>query len=170
MAAQPGAARGTTLARIIRAPRRIIYQAFIDPQALMSWLPPAGMRGRIDAFDAREGGAYRMTLSHLRPDHLTRGKTTTHSDVVNGRFVTLIPDQRIVQQVEFASTDPAFAGVMTITWTFATVESGTKVTILCENAPAGIREADHLAGISSSLENLAAFTEGSAPPHGLERR
>jgi uncharacterized protein YndB with AHSA1/START domain len=78
---------------------------------------------------------------------------------VRGRFVALIPDERIVQQVQFESDDPAFAGTMTIEWTFAEVPGGTEVTVLCKNAPEGIRPDDHATGMRSALENLAAFTE-----------
>ena len=73
--------------------------------------------------------------------------------------MTLIPDGRIVQVIEFESEDPAFAGTMTVDWTLADVPGGTEVTILCENVPEGIRPDDHETGLRSTLENLAAFTE-----------
>jgi uncharacterized protein YndB with AHSA1/START domain len=148
----------TCVSRIIKAPRRTIYQAFINPEALVSWLPPRGMKGHIYVFDAREGGTYRMSLTYVAPDHSTRGKTSEHTDVVQGRFGELIPDERIVQLAEFESQDPAFAGPMTITWTLADVTGGTEVTILCENVPKGISTEDHETGLNSTLDNLAAFT------------
>ena len=46
-----------------------------------------------------------------------------------------------------------------MTWSLADVPGGTEVTIQCEDAPVGIRAADHEAGMRSALENLAAFTE-----------
>jgi uncharacterized protein YndB with AHSA1/START domain len=159
MATKSGQASSTRVSRIIKAPRRTIYQAFLDPQALVSWLPPAGMKGRVHEFDAREGGAYRMSLTYVESDHSPRGKTSDHTDVVRGQFAELIPHERIVQQVEFESKDPAFAGPMTITWSLVDVPGGTEVTVLCENAPEGIRPNDHEVGIRSTLENLAAFTE-----------
>jgi uncharacterized protein YndB with AHSA1/START domain len=154
-----GQERNTRVSRIIKAPRRAIYQAFLDPEALVSWLPPDTMKGHIYEFDAREGGAYRMSLTYLESDHATRGKTSEHTDVVRGRFLKLIPDEQIVQLIEFESEDPAFAGSMTLTWALADVSGGTEVTILCENVPEGIRTSDHEAGMRSTLENLAAFTE-----------
>jgi hypothetical protein len=54
------------------------------------------MTGRIDAFDPREGGAYRLTLIYNAKDGAPRGKTSEHTDVVRGRFLDLIPDERIV--------------------------------------------------------------------------
>ena len=87
------------------------------------------------------------------------GKTSEHSDVVEGKFLELVPDERVVQLVEFESENPAFVGAMTMTWSLAAVPGGTEVTILCENVPEGIRQEDHDAGLRSTLENLAAFTE-----------
>lgn len=159
MATQSGQKGSTRVSRIVKAPRRAIYQAFLDPEALVSWLPPAGMKGRVYEFDAREGGAYRMSLTYVESGHSPRGKTSEHTDVVRARFLELIPDERIVQLIEFESKDPAFARPMTIKWTLADVPGGTEVAIVCENVPAGIRQDDHEAGIRSTLENLAAFTE-----------
>ncbi|MBB6670369.1 SRPBCC family protein [Cohnella nanjingensis] len=150
--------RTDSATRVIQASPQTIYQAFIDPEALVSWLPPKGMKGHIQAFDAREGGAYQMSLTYIGTDH-TPGKTSEDADVVQGKFLELIPDERIVQFVEFESDDPAFAGGMTMTWALAAVPGGTQVTIVCQNVPEGIRKEDHDEGLRSSLENLAAFVE-----------
>lgn len=145
--------------RWIRASPGTIYRAFLDPGALLAWLPPDGMTARLDAFDPRPGGAYRMTLTYEAPDHAAPGKSSAHSDVVRGRFLELVPDERVVQSVEFESDDPAFAGRMTMTWSLAAASGGTEVTIACENVPPGIRPEDHDAGLRSSLANLAAYAE-----------
>jgi uncharacterized protein YndB with AHSA1/START domain len=134
----------------------------MDPDALVSWLPPKGMKARIDAYDPREAGTYRMVLTYDQPDHRAPGKTSEHSDVVRGRFLELVPNERIVQLVEFESEDPAFAGEMKMTWTLTAVPGGTNVALRCENVPAGIRHEDHEAGFRSTLENLAVFTEGQS--------
>ncbi|MFP3920419.1 MAG: SRPBCC family protein [Dichotomicrobium sp.] len=154
-----GKGRTDSASRLVRASPSAIYRAFVDPAALASWLPPAGMKGRVDAFDATEGGAFRITLMYESQEHVAPGKTSDHADVVRGRFVELVPGERIVQQVEFESANPAFAGIMTITWRLAAVAEGTDVTVLCENVPEGIRREDHETGLRSSLANLAAFTE-----------
>jgi uncharacterized protein YndB with AHSA1/START domain len=151
--------RTDSASRVIMASPQIIYKAFIEPENLVSWLPPKGMKGHIYEFDARDGGAYRMSLTYEATDHSALGKTSEHADVVQGRFLKLVPDERIVQLFEFESEDPAFAGAMTMTWTLTPVPEGTKVTIVCENVPEAIRQEDHDAGMRSTLENLAAFTE-----------
>lgn len=98
-----------------------------------------------------------MTLTYRDAGHA--GKTSENSDTVEGKFLELVPNEKIVQEVEFQSDDAAFAGTMTMTWSIAAVPGGSEVTIRCENVPEGIRKEDHDAGLKSSLDNLAAFTE-----------
>jgi len=89
------------------------------------------------------------------------GKTSPGSDVVEARFVEIVPGARVVQAVDFASDDPAYAGTMTMTWEVSPVDSGTRtrLEIRAEDVPEGISAADHAAGFASSLANLAAYLE-----------
>lgn len=80
-------------------------------------------------------------------------------DRVEVRFQRLIADHLVVQEVDFESPDPAFAGTMTMSWKLSTVTNGTDVTVTAENVPDGIRPVDHEAAMHSSLANLAAFVE-----------
>lgn len=155
----PGRKRTDSASRVIKASQQNIYKALVDPEAMVSWLPPKGMKGQIFEFDTRTGGAFRMALTYLETDHSTQGKTSDNTDVVNGKFLELVPDARMVQVVEFQSDDPAFAGEMKMTWTLAAVPEGTAVTIVCENVPEGIRKEDHDTGLRASLENLADYIE-----------
>lgn len=150
-----------TGSRLIRAPASRVYRAFATARAMESWLPPEGMTGTMLAFAFREGGAYRMRLTYNEPQH-TPGKTSKDADEVEGRFVKLMPDERIEQAVAFESDDPAFAGEMRMTWTFESGKGGTLVTVRCEDVPEGIRPEDHQAGLTSTLNNLAAFVEKHA--------
>jgi uncharacterized protein YndB with AHSA1/START domain len=139
-----------------------VYGAFADPTALMKWLPPANMTGRVLEYDFREGGHYRIELTYGDDAPSTAGKTTGRTDVTTGRFLSLDRGKRIVQSVEFESTDASFAGEMIMTWRFEPSPTGTLVTIKAENVPPGINKADHDAGLRSSLENLARYL-GSLP-------
>lgn len=145
--------------RIIAASPETLYRAFIDPDKLSSWLPPKGMSAQIHVFEPRIGGRYRMSLVYEGTADHTRGKSSADEDIVEGEFVLLEPNERVVQRVTFASDDPSFAGTMTMTWSLAAAPGGTEVTIVCEDVPPGIRKEDHDVGLRSSLENLAAFTE-----------
>ena len=151
--------RSDRASRLIKAPIATVYRAFIEPDALARWLPPEGMSGEILAFDARAGGGYRMALSYDGEDHAAPGKTSEDGDVVEVRFLKLVPNKLILQAAEFVSEDPAFAGTMTMSWTFEADGAATRVAIVCENVPGGIRKHEHVAGLKSSLANLAAFVE-----------
>src|SRR4051812_36145645 len=107
--------RTDTASRTIVAPPDRVYAALIDPEALLAWLPPSGMSGRFEHFDARPGGSYRLVLTYA--DAPTgAGKATADSDIVDARFVDIVPGVRVVQAVDFVADDPDFAGTMTMTW------------------------------------------------------
>lgn len=163
MATASGNTRTDTTSRVINASPQTLYRAFLDPKAMASWRPPEGMTARVHAFDPREGGTYRMAFVYADAGPGVHGKTSAHEDVFEGRFLELVPDARIVEVVEFESDDPAFAGAMTITTTLTPVAGGTEVRFVCENVPGGIRPEDHQAGMASTLQNLAAFTEQGMP-------
>lgn len=145
--------------RLIHASPHAIYRAFLDPAAVAAWRPPQGMTGEVFRFEPRAGGTFRMAFVYADGGASNPGKSTRDADVFEGRFAELVPDARIVEVVRFQSDDPAFGGEMTLTTTLHPVAQGTEVTVLIENVPAGISDADHEAGIASSLENLAKFVE-----------
>lgn len=101
------------------------------------------------------------TRMRLTYDDLDRGtgKSSADTDEVEVSFVRLVKDRRIEQAVTFDSEDPRFSGVMRVTWTFRPAAQGTEVSVRCENVPEGISPEDHAAGLRSTLENLAKFTE-----------
>jgi uncharacterized protein YndB with AHSA1/START domain len=142
---------------VIAAQPDDIYRAFSDPVALMAWLPPENMAGRVLEYDFREGGSYRIELNYGEAASPGAGKTAERTDISSGRFLSLTPSKRIVQSVQFESADASFAGEMLMTWTFDSLDEGTRVTITADNVPPGISKADHDAGLRSSLENLAVY-------------
>lgn len=150
--------RTHSASRVIAAPPDRAYAALIEPDALTTWLPPGGMSGRFERFDLRPGGSYRLVLTYADAS-AAPGKATADSDIVEARFVDLVPGVRIVQAVDFVSDDSANAGTMTMTWRLTAVEGGTRVDIRADDVPAGISAQDHAAGLSSSLANLAAHLE-----------
>jgi uncharacterized protein YndB with AHSA1/START domain len=99
----------------INAPRTAVYRAFLDPHAVVMWKVPAGMTSHVHEFDAREGGAFRFSLTYDAAERI--GKTSTRTDMYRGRFVKFVPNEQVVQVDEFESTDPDLRGEMTITIT-----------------------------------------------------
>lgn len=153
------ALRTDVATRLIPAPPEQVFAAMIDPGALIQWLPPEGMTGRFEHFDARPGGSYRLVLTY-RGVHGSRGKSTVDSDVVEARFLEVVPDARVVHAVDFVSDDPAYSGTMIVRWELAPSGGGTRVEIRAEHVPPGISAEDHAAGLASSLENLARYVDG----------
>ena len=151
--------RVDSASKLIRAPASRIYQAFASSNASETWLPPKGMTGRVLNLAFREGGSYRMRLTYVDPLQ-TSGKTADDADEVEVRFVELVDGKRIEEAVTFDSDNSAFSGEMRIAWVLEPVAGGTLVTVRCENVPPGIRPEDHQAGLMSTLDNLAEFTEG----------
>jgi uncharacterized protein YndB with AHSA1/START domain len=144
--------------RVIAAPPEHVWAAFVDPGALLAWLPPSGMTGRFERFDARSGGSYRMVLTYLDASGAP-GKATADSDIVEARFVDIVPGERVVQAVDFVSDDPAYAGTMIMTWEVTAADTGTRVNIVAKDVPDGISAEDHAAGLDSSLTKLVAYLE-----------
>jgi uncharacterized protein YndB with AHSA1/START domain len=158
-------ARTDSVSVAVHADVRRVFAALLDPAQLCVWLPPRGMTGRFERFDARPGGAFRLVLTY---DSGTAGagKATPDSDIVEARFLDIVPDVRVVQAVDFVSDDPAFARTMTMTWEVMARQDGTEVTIRATDVPAGISAEDHAAGLASSLAQLAELVEASGTSAG----
>jgi uncharacterized protein YndB with AHSA1/START domain len=150
----------TRTSKWIPASADVLFRAFLDPDALVAWLPPGEMTGKIHKFDACVGGGYEMSLFYPPADRAHRGKTDDREDRVTVHFVELEPSHKIAELVRFHSADPAVAGEMTLTVTFEPREGGTQVTIECTNIPPGIRPQDNETGSRESLEQLARYVEG----------
>ncbi len=144
--------------RVIAAPPDRVYAAFVDPEALAAWLPPDGMSARIERFDLRPGGSYRMVLTYADAS-ASQGKASADSDIVEARFVDIVPGVRVVQAVDFVSDDPLHAGTMTMTWEVTADDGGARVDITADDVPDGITAKAHAAGLASSLRNLAHYLE-----------
>jgi uncharacterized protein YndB with AHSA1/START domain len=146
--------RVDSASRFIAAAPDDVFEAFIDPARLLLWLPPDGMSGRFDRFDSETG--YRLVLTYDSPPD-GGGKATDSPDVAEVRRTAVERPDRIVEEVDFPSDDPAFSGTMTMTWTFEPQAAGTLVTVEARDVPEGIDPQDHASGMSSSLANLAGL-------------
>jgi uncharacterized protein YndB with AHSA1/START domain len=154
---------------VIDAPLDRTFDAFVDRAALEIWLPPDGMTADFERFDPRPGGSYRLILTY---DHApgSGAKSSADTDIVEARYVEIVHDKRVVQEVDFVSDDPAFTGTMTMTWSVQPSDIGTCVEFIAEHVPDGISAEDHAAGMASSLENLAAYLKGSTSRWGIRQR
>jgi len=158
MAADP-ANPSVRVSGIVKASPEAVWQAFMDPAALVEWLPPAQMTGVIHRFDARVGGGFEMSLFYPPDERNFVGKTADREDRVAVRFVELEPPHRIVQAAAFQTPDPALFGEMRIVITLEAVAGGTAVAMTHTNLPPGLRPEDDEAGSRLSLQQLIRHFE-----------
>ena len=147
----------TRVRQHVKAPRAAVHRALLDASAVATWMVPTGMTSHVHAFDPREGGAFRISLTYDAPTGT--GKTTAHTDTYHGRFVKLVPNEQVVEVVEFETTDPALRGEMTITITLADADGGTELLAVHDRLPPGLSSADNEVGWRLSLAKLAALVE-----------
>lgn len=140
--------------RLLRAEPAAVYLALTDPSMIARWRFPDGMRSVIEPQD---DGGFRVTLTYESPD--AHGKTTARSDTYRGRFTRLVPDELVVEADEFETTDPLFAGEMTMTVTLREHGGGTELAAVQEGVPDGVSPEDNALGWRMALDRLAALVE-----------
>ncbi|NES27939.1 polyketide cyclase [Micromonospora terminaliae] len=147
----------TQVSQLIKAPRSAVYRALLDPAAVAKWRVPTGMSGHVHEFDAREGGRLRVSLTYEAPDNT--GKSTAHTDSYHGNFVKIVPDQQVVEVIEFETDDPTLRGAMTMITTLTDVDGGTEVVVVHDGIPDAIPAEDNEMGTRMALANLASLVE-----------
>jgi uncharacterized protein YndB with AHSA1/START domain len=147
----------TRITRRIHAPRAKVYRALTDARAVATWMVPNGMTSRVHAFEAREGGTFRISLTYDAPTGT--GKTSAQTDTFHGRFVKLVPPELVVEVVEFETPNPALRGEMTIRIALTEESGETGLVAVHENLPSGLSAGDNEVGWRMSLDKLAALVE-----------
>ncbi len=141
-----------SLYRIVRAPAERIFRAFVDPDALVKWLPPHGFTARIEHLDATAGGTFRMVFTNF-----TSGK----SHAFGGTYLEVVEGDRLRYTDTF--DDPALPGQMVTTIALQTVPGGTALSIVQEGIPDVIPESACYMGWQESLELLVRLVEAAVP-------
>lgn len=136
------------LHRVIAAAPRKVYRAFLEPDAVASWLPPFGFICTVHELDARTGGAHRMSF---------RNFTTGNSHSFGGKYLELVPDERIVYTDIF--DDPDMPGEMKVTVKLRAVPVGTELSITQEGVPDAIPLEGCYLGWQESLQKLVKLVE-----------
>ena len=145
-------AQTVRLHRVLRAPAERVYRAFLDPRAMVKWLPPHGFTGEVHETDVRVGGGYRMSFTNF---------STGKSHSFGGRYVELHPHERIRYTDRF--DDPALPGEMQVTISLRKVDCGTELEILQEGLPSVIPLESCYLGWQESLALLAQLVEAEIP-------
>ena len=137
------------LHRVMRTTPQKLYKAFLDPDAMVKWLPPNGFTGKVHQIDARVGGTYKMSFTNL-------ANGESHS--FGGKYLELVPGERIVHTDAF--DDPNLPGEMRTTITFKAVSCGTEMHVVQEGVPAAIPAEMCYLGWQDSLRLLGQLVEG----------
>ncbi len=136
------------LHRVLAARPEKVFRAFLEADAIASWLPPNGFLCTVHELDAKVGGRHRMSF---------RNFTTGGSHAFGGTYREIVPGERLVYTDSF--DDPNLPGEMTVTVTLKAVSVGTEITIEQQGIPDVIpREACYL-GWQESLRKLAKLVE-----------
>jgi len=138
--------------RVLRATPERVYRAFLDPDALVKWLPPNGFTAKMHHAEAKVGGTYRMSFTNF-----TTGKT----QAFGGEYLELLPHQRIRWTDKFE--DPDLPGEMQVTVTLKQVSVGTDVHIVQQGIPDVIPAEACVLGWQESLTLLAKLVEAESP-------
>ena len=117
------------------------------------------MTCEVHEFDAREGGALRISLTYDAAGRA--GKTAGRTDTYHGRFLKLVPNELVVEADEFETADPAMRGEMTITIRLRDADGGTELTAVHEGLPSGVSPADNEVGWREALARLAAHVQSA---------
>jgi uncharacterized protein YndB with AHSA1/START domain len=137
---------------VLRTTPERLYRAFIDPDAMVKWLPPNGFTGKVHHMDPRVGGTYKMSFSNF-----TSGKS--HS--FGGEYLELVPHERLRWTDRF--DDPNLPGEMTVTVRLKKVSVGTELNIVQEGIPDVIPPDACSLGWQESLTLLAKLVEAEIP-------
>jgi uncharacterized protein YndB with AHSA1/START domain len=140
------------LHRVLRAAPERVYRAFLDPDAMVKWLPPNGFTGKVHHMDARIDGSYKMSFTNF---------TTGKSHSFGGEYLELVPHQRIRYTDTF--DDPNLPGAMHVTITLKKLSCGTEVNITQEGVPDIIPAEACYLGWQESLALLAKLVEAEIP-------
>jgi len=137
---------------VLRSTPERVYRAFLDPDALVKWMPPNGFTGKVHQLDAKVGGKYKMSFTNF-----TSGKS--HS--FGGEYLELVPNERIRHTDTF--DDPNLPGEMRTTVTLKKVLVGTEVAIVQEGLPDVIPPDACMLGWQESLALLTKLVEAEIP-------
>ena len=140
------------LHRVLRAPAQRVYRAFLEPDAMVKWLPPHGFTGKVHHIKPEVGGTYKMSFTNF---------TSGQSHSFGGEFLELVPGERIRHTDRF--DDPNLPGQMQTTISLRTVSVGTEVTIVQDGIPSVIPAEACTLGWQESLALLAQLVEAEIP-------
>jgi uncharacterized protein YndB with AHSA1/START domain len=144
--------RTVRLHRVLRCPPQKVYRAFVEPDAMIKWLPPHGFTCKVQQMDARVGGSFRMSFHNFG---------SGHSHAFGGEYLEMVPDQLLRYTDRF--DDPNLPGLLEVTVALKPVLCGTELSITQTGIPEVIPLEMCYLGWQESLTQLAALVEPEIP-------
>jgi uncharacterized protein YndB with AHSA1/START domain len=140
------------LHRVLKSTPERVYRAFLDADAMAKWLPPNGFTGKVHEINAVVGGTYKMSFTNF---------STGSSHSFGGKYLELVPNQRIRHTDRFDDTN--LPGEMITTVTLTKVLVGVELNVVQEGIPAAIPAEACYLGWQESLTLLAKLVEPEIP-------
>ncbi len=137
-----------SLHHVFTAKPEKLFRAFVEPDAVATWLPPFGFTCTVHELEAKEGGKHRMTF---------RNFTTGNSHSFGGTYLKLVPGETLVYTDAF--DDPHLPGEMKVTVMLKAVSVGTEMSVVQEGVPDQIPVEACYLGWQESLRKLAKLVE-----------
>jgi len=136
------------LHRVFKTTPERLYKAFINPEAMVKWLPPNGFTGKVHSIEPRVGGTYKMSFKNL---------TTGASHSFGGEYLELVPNERIRHTDRF--DDNNLPGEMVTTIAIKQVSVGVALNVVQEGIPEAIPVEACDLGWQDSLTLLTQLVE-----------
>lgn len=146
----PGTVR---LHRVFATSPDRLYRAFLEPDALASWLPPNGYLCTVHALEPEVDGTFRMSFRDFANGHV-------HS--FGGEFLELVPSERLVYTDRF--DDPGLPGEIRVVVGLRAVSCGTELTIEQSGIPDAIPPESCYLGWQDSLHKLERLVTAPSGP------
>lgn len=141
-----------TLHRILKASPDKVYKAFVEADALASWMPPNGFIGKVHEMDLNVGGQYKMSFTNF---------TTGNSHSFGGEYLEIIPNELLVYTDKF--DDPNLLGQIVTKIELHKVVCGTEIIISQDGIPDVIPVEMCYLGWQESLDKLKCLVEPIIP-------
>jgi uncharacterized protein YndB with AHSA1/START domain len=145
-----------TITRDIAAPRKLVFQAWIEEERVKQWWRPKSFDNPVCKVDARVGG--KMDIHMRAPDGTVYPMTAT--------FTEIVPDEKIVFTSGALDEKGGVLFEILHTVTFSDAGPKTRLTLTARVLRARSEGAHHIGGMeegwSGSLDKLAVYTEQKA--------
>jgi len=140
------------LHRIFVAPPEKVFKAFINADAMASWISPYGFVCKVHSLDAIIGGSFKMSFINF---------TTDSSHSFGGEYLEIIPNELLKYSDQF--DDPNLPGQMITTIQLKQVSCGTEIFVTQEGIPDVIPKEMCYLGWQESLDKLKRLVEPNIP-------